>query len=237
MEIYNEIIAKLHQLASFERAKTSKKFFKIGITEYGFDDIFIGVSVPMIRVIAKEYIGINYENIKKILSSKIHEERQLALMILVEKFMKFKEERWQITEFYLHNDNIKYVNSWDLVDLTAYKIVGEFLMENPAKITILHDLANSDNFWARRIAIVSTLAFIKQNKFDETILIVERFLSNPLHDLLQKASGWMLREVGKKNRQTLMKFLELHHKKMPRVMLRYATEKFTKEERLLIVHV
>ena len=95
MEIYNEIIAKLHQLASFERAKTSKKFFKIGITEYGFDDIFIGVSVPMIRVIAKEYIGINYENIKKILSSKIHEERRLALMILVEKFMKFKEERWQ----------------------------------------------------------------------------------------------------------------------------------------------
>jgi len=218
---------QLHSLANPQKAETTKRFFKTGIGEYAEGDIFIGVTVPEIRGIAKRlYKEANFEGIAQILHSKIHEERALALMILVEKYQKTKDE--SVIEFYLEPKNLQYVNNWDLVDLSCYKILGEYLLQNPHKIDILYEFTTSQNLWIRRIAIVSTFAFIRKNSFEHTIKISE-ILMNDKHDLIHKAVGWMLREVGKRDEGVLTQFLQQYHQKMPRICYRYANERLRME--------
>jgi 3-methyladenine DNA glycosylase AlkD len=214
MNLSNEL--KKH--ASDERAQVSQRFFKTGKGQYGEGDLFIGLTVPQTRSIAKQFLHLSLEEIKNHLCSKVHEERLAALMILVEQYRKTHRE--EIIAFYL--SNAKYVNNWDLVDSSA-EILGDYLLNKGTRI--LDKLAQSSNLWERRIAIVSTFAFIKKSRFDETFKIVE-LLINDKHDLIHKACGWMLREVGKRNEKYLETFLMMHYKKMPRTMLRYAIERF-----------
>jgi len=211
------------------QAKVLQRFFKTGKGEYAEGDIFLGIKVPIQRKIAKKYIGLSLKEIQELLNSKIHEHRLVALLILIEKYKKAKKnqiEKRRIFEFYL--DNTKNINNWDLVDLSAPNIVGNFLQKE--KSFILRELAKSENIWKRRIAIISTYAFIKKRIFGETLAISEILLHDE-HDLIHKAVGWMLREIGKRNKEILELFLSTRNKDMPRTMLRYAIEKFPKEER------
>lgn len=216
--------------ANPEKAKIYQRFFKTGKGEYGEGDIFLGLTVPQSRVIARQFLSLSFEDIKILLQSKYHEERLIALLILVENFKNkktTKEQKEKIYLFYLQNT--KYVNNWDLVDLSADKIVGEFLFDKEKKP--LHKLVTSKNLWERRIAIIATFAFIRKKQFCETFQITEKLLHDN-HDLLHKAAGWMLREAGKRDQAELELFLKQHYKKMPRTMLRYAIERFEEEKRL-----
>ena len=206
------------------------RFFKTGKGEYGEGDIFLGLEVPLVRNYAKKYISLKLSEVKKLLNNKIHEIRLVGLLILVAKYEanKDREERRKIVAFYLQNT--KSINGWDLVDLSAYKILGDFLLfEAPNKAQdLLKKLADSKNLWERRIAMVSTYAFIKAGRKEEVILIAKKLLKDG-EDLIHKASGWMLRELAKRvDQESVEKFLEENGEKMPRVMLRYATEKFDK---------
>ncbi|MEK6875594.1 MAG: DNA alkylation repair protein [Nanoarchaeota archaeon] len=220
---------ELNSLANSEKAKKLQRFFKTGKGEYGEGDIFLGVSVPEQRKIAKKYLDTSLEEIQELLNSKIHEERLIVLIILVNQYKKARKDRLkkrQIFEFYLRNTGK--INNWDLVDLSAPNIVGDFLTrEDP---WILRKMAKSENLWERRIAIVSTAPFIKKRRFGETLAISE-MLINDKHDLIHKAVGWMLREIGKRNMNVLEIFLSTRYKEMPRTMLRYAIEKFPEEKR------
>ena len=218
---------ELQALANQDKAKIIQGFFKTRKGEYAEGDIFLGITVPKSREIAKKYNSIELEELNSLLKSKIHEERLIALLILIEKFNKSSDKK-QIFDFYLNNT--KYINNWDLVDLTADKILGKFLLDKSRKI--LDKLAHSENLWERRIAIISTFNFIKDNQFDETLKIAENLL-NDSHDLIHKAVGWMLREIGKRSLPVLEEFLKKHYKSMPRTMLRYAIEKFPEEKRRL----
>jgi 3-methyladenine DNA glycosylase AlkD len=221
--------SELKSLSNPEKARVLQRFFKTGKGEYAEGDIFLGIPVPESRKIAKKYLALSREEIKALLESKIHEERLIALLILVHQFKKAKKNRLEqrrIFNFYL--SNTKHINNWDLVDLSAPNIVGEFAFKD--ETSILNLLARSQNLWEKRIAIVSTLTFIRKRKFGETLAISEMLL-NDQHDLIHKAVGWMLREVGKRNLEILELFLKSHYKQMPRTMLRYAIEKFPEEKR------
>lgn len=222
-----QIEKDLHQLSNPEKAKILTGFFKTGKGQYGEGDIFLGITVPQSREIANRYIQADFHTIGKLLQSKVHEHRLVALLILVEQFRKANEKsKKTIVYFYLKN--ITFINNWDLVDLSADKILGEYLFDKNK--LLLKKLAKSNNLWEKRIAIVSTFAFIKRGKFDETFKIAELLL-NDKHDLIHKACGWMLREVGKRNQKEEEKFLKKHCKKMPRTMLRYAIERFDKKKK------
>lgn len=224
-----QLKSQLRAVANPEQAKISQRFFKTGKGQYGEGDIFLGIKVPVQREIAKNFLDLNFNELQELLNSKIHEERFTALVILGLKFKKAKKNKFEqrrIFEFYLKNT--ERINNWDLVDLSAPNIVGEFLQKEDSGI--LRELAKSQNLWERRIAIVSTYPFIKKRNFGETLSISE-MLMNDEHDLIHKAVGWMLREVGKKNKNVLEIFLNQRHKEMPRTMLRYAIEKFPEEER------
>jgi 3-methyladenine DNA glycosylase AlkD len=221
--------SELKSLANPEKAKVLQKFFKTGKGEYAEGDIFLGISVPESRKIAKKYSFLSLNEIKSLLESKIHEERLIALLILVNNFKKSKKtpfEQRKIFEFYLANT--KHINNWDLVDLSADKIAGEFVFKDGNNL--LSFLARSQNLWEKRIAIISTFAFLKKRKFGETLAISE-ILLNDGHDLIHKAVGWMLREVGKRDLNVLEIFLKSHYKEMPRTMLRYSIEKFPEDKR------
>ena len=213
----------LKRLSNSEKGKFLQRFFKTGEGQYGYGDIFLGLAVPQSRQLALKYKDLTFTEIKELLKSKIHEERLIGLLILVNRFQKGDDEtKKKSFDFYLKNT--KYVNNWDLVDLSADKIVGEFLQDKPTDILV--DLAKSESIWERRIAIISTYAFIKRGKSDLTFKIV-KILINDKHDLIQKAVGWMLREVGKRvSREKEEKFLKVHYKTMPRTTLRYAIEHF-----------
>ena len=215
----------LKEKANPEKAKVLQRFFKTGKGQYGEKDIFLGLMVPETRMIAKEFSDINLKAVELHLDSKYHEERLAALLILVEKFKKADNKK-EIYDFYCNN--VKKVNNWDLVDLSADKIVGAYLIDKDKKI--LYKMANSDNLWERRVAIISTFAFVKSGKFEECFKVSELLL-NDEHDLIHKAVGWMLREVGKRDQEAEEKFLKKHYKKMPRTMLRYAIEKFPEDLR------
>ncbi len=218
---------RLKQLASSETAEILQKFFKTGPGEYGEGDIFIGVKVPDLRKLAKEFQDITTPEVRALLASSIHEERLLALLILVRNFASGDEiTKKKIYELYL--ENTPFINSWDLVDGSAHHIVGAFLMgKNKAP---LFRLAKSENLWERRIAIISTFYFIKLDQYQETLGIAEILLTDP-EDLIHKAVGWMLREIGKRDRVAEETFLKKHYMKMPRTMLRYAIEKFPEPKR------
>jgi len=224
-----EVERDLRNLVDFEKANILQRFFKTGKGQYGEGDIFLGVVVPKTRFISKKYIEISLPEVKNLLYSKIHEERLCALFILVNKFEKAEEiERKKIFDFYIKN--IKKINNWDLVDLSAPKIVGKYLLNKPKKV--LYDLSISKNMWERRVAIISTFEFIKNNKFQDTLKIAQILIGDK-HDLIHKAVGWMLREVGKRDIVTEESFLKKYYKRMPRTMLRYAIEKFPEGKRIL----
>ncbi len=218
----------LLSVASKERAKINAWFFKTGNGDYGEGDKFIGVRVPEQRKVAKKFLDIDFLDLRELLFSNVHEYRFTALVILVDKYLKAdKNGKEKVVNFYLKN--IDRVNNWDLVDVSAYKILGDYCLRNKRK-KILFDLVKNENFWHRRIAIVSTFAFIRDGNIDITLKISKKLLKDK-EDLIHKASGWMLREVGKKNKKELEKFLNENLDKMPRTMLRYSIEKFSKDER------
>jgi 3-methyladenine DNA glycosylase AlkD len=207
-------------------AEFLKRFFKTGKGEYAGGDVFAGIKVPVSRKIAGQFKNLGLNDLSLLIKSKIHEERLIALLILVDKMKKGDEkEKEKIYKFYLKY--LEYVNNWDLVDLSAEKIIGEYLFDKERKI--LFKLAKG-NLWERRIAIMSTFNFIKKNDF-ETTLKLSRILLNDKHDLIHKAVGWMLRETGKRDLETEENFLKQHYKTMPRTMLRYAIEKFPDKKR------
>jgi 3-methyladenine DNA glycosylase AlkD len=227
MSIVATILSELKGKSTPERAKASKWFFKTGKGEYGEGDVFLGLAVPDVRKIALKFTDCSMSDISQMLQSKIHDVRQSALFILVKKFEKGDEKiKKQIFDLYLKNT--KRVNNWDLVDLSAPKIISRYLLNKPRDI--LYKLARSKNLWEKRIAIMGTAEFIRQGDFNDTLKISE-ILLNDSHDLIHKAVGWMLREVGNRSLVTEEKFLEKHLKNMPRTMLRYAIEKFPESKR------
>jgi 3-methyladenine DNA glycosylase AlkD len=222
------ILQELHSVADPERAAFLQHFFKTGKGQYAEGDVLLGISVPLVRDIVKRSPPLPFTEIKPLLSSEYHEARLAGFLFLVKQFKKAPEsERKRIFDFYLKN--ARRANNWDLVDVTCRDIVGLYLLDKPDR-TALYRLAESDNLWEQRIAIVSTWTFIKYRQFDDTLALAEKLLHHP-HDLMRKATGWMLREVGKKNEAVLCAFLEQHHVTMPRTMLRYAIERLTPEER------
>lgn len=227
MNQLNQLKLDLEAIATKERAQASQRYFKTGKGEYGEGDIFIGTTVPQTREIAKKYKNLNLNEIKELLQSKIHEHRLIALYILADKYKLSKEsEKQEICDFYLNHT--KHINNWDLVDSSAHLILGEHI-SNKDK-SILEKLSKSQDLWERRISIISTLQFIRKNEFNETFKIANLLLKDK-HDLIHKAVGWMLREIGKKDKNKLKEFLDKHHKVMPRTMLRYSIEHFSKEEK------
>jgi 3-methyladenine DNA glycosylase AlkD len=206
----------LQKLKNKEKAKLLQGYFKTGKGEYAQGDVFIGLTVPQMRVIAKKYRDLPLGEIEKLLHNKIHEYRLTALIILTHK--KLTKD---IVDLYLRNT--KYVNNWDLVDLSSHEILGTFLLDKPR--TILYKLARSKNIWERRIAVISTFVFLKHNDVSDSLKLATLLRNDP-HDLMHKAVGWMLREVGKRDEKALVGFLATQYKTMPRTMLRYAIEKF-----------
>jgi len=223
------ILQELLSVANPEKARFLQGFFKTGKGQYAEGDILLGIVVPHTRDIVKRSPPLPFSEIQILLDSKYHEARLAGLLFLAKQFKKAKkeEERKAIFDFYLQN--ARKANNWDLVDVTCRDVVGEYLL-NKEDRSVLYRLAESDNLWEQRMAIVSTWTFIKHKQFDDTLALSEKLL-NHKHDLMHKAVGWMLREVGKKNRTTLVDFLEIHHTKMPRTALRYAIEHFDAEER------
>ena len=215
--------AELARMADPAKAQVLQRFFKTGKGQYGEGDVFIGVTVPLSRQVAMKYAGISLEDVKGLLYSKIHEERLVALMILVQKS---KADLEGVARFYI--DNISQVNNWDLVDLSSPLILGAYLEMRDR--SILYRLTASDKLWERRIAIIATQHFIRKGDFADTLKISEMLLGDT-HDLMHKAVGWMLREVGKRDLAAEECFLKRHIKKMPRTALRYALERFTEEKR------
>jgi len=217
----------LQKGANPEKAKIYQRFFKTGPGQYGEGDKFLGLTMPEQRVIAKKYINLPLEYISKLLQSQYHEHRMTALVILTYKYPKADETlKKEIYEFYIKSYDK--INNWDLVDVTAPRIVGEYLSDKDR--TILYDFANSNHLWKKRIAIISTFTFIRKKDFQDTIKISEILLKDT-HDLIHKAVGWMLREMGKKDEIQLTNFLDKHHKTMPRTMLRYSLEKLSEAQR------
>jgi 3-methyladenine DNA glycosylase AlkD len=217
----------LKRLSSNEKAKILQRFFKTGPGEYAAGDVFIGVTVPQIRAVVKKYQNISIHETVKLLKSKVHEERLAAVLILITKYAKADIDGKKIIyEIYLKNT--KQINNWDLVDLTAAHIVGAYLLDKNKKT--MYRLARSRSLWERRIAVLATFHYIKISQFAE-IFKIAKILLRDQEDLIQKAVGWMLREVGKRNLIAEEHFLKTDYRRMPRTMLRYAIERFPESKR------
>lgn len=241
--MYQKIIKDLEKLKNPAKAKILQGFFKTGVDEYGKGDVFLGIMVPLQRRVAKKYFQeASLTDLQKLLNSKIHEYRLVALLMLVEKFGdlstssrvardfardKLEKNKKQIFNFYLKNT--KRINNWDLVDLSAPNIVGKHLF-SIKDTKIIYKLVRSKNLWERRISVLATFTFIKENQFADALKIAKILLTDK-HDLIHKAVGWMLREIGKRDVKTLEEFLNKHYKTMPRTMLRYAIEKLPENKR------
>jgi len=222
-----EIQKELARLADHQTALFSQRFFKTGPGEYGEGDLFRGIRVPVLRRLARQYQGITLSEAAQLLRSPFHEDRLLALLLFIGHYIHGgRVTKEKIYSLYLKNSG--FINNWDLVDASAEHVVGAFLWEKDRKP--LYHLAHSDNLWERRIAIMATFHFIKRGKFSET-LGVARILLADQEDLIHKAVGWMLREVGKRDQQTAKAFLKDNYRRMPRVMLRYAIEKYSEADR------
>ena len=219
-KIYNALVARSDE----EKKIILPRFFKTGKGQYGEGDMFLGVTVPNIREVAKEFKDVNFDIIEELIHSPWHEMRMCALLILVNNSQK--EVTKDTFDFYL--SQTKYINNWDLVDLSAPQITGRFLLDKSRDI--LYELAESDMLWDNRIAIVSTLTFIRNNDLDDTYKLSLKMMHHK-HDLMHKAIGWMLREAGKRDTKRLYDFVQEYKSIMPRTMLRYSIEKFDKETR------
>jgi len=229
MNVLNKLKGELANLRDPVQAKILQHFFKTGHGQYAEGDVFLGIKVPVQRKVAKKFFNLSLLDIKELLTSKIHEHRLISLFILIDKYKKSDDKgKKQIFDFYLKN--AKNINNWDLVDLSAPNILGDYLFNDPAQKPILYRLAKSDDLWEKRISILSTLAFIRQNQFSDTFKIAELLLKDK-HDLIHRAVGWMLREIGKRDQSKEEQFLKKHYKIMPRTMLRYAIERFDEKRR------
>ena len=219
---------EIRALANKEIAQHSLRFFKTDKGEYGHGDLFLGVRAPKIRLIAKKHIDISITDMQTLIRSKYHEERFLGLIILVNKYAKTKDKknRNQLYKIYVYS--FKYINNWNLVDVTCPHVTGKHLIDKDR--TILYKWAKSEDLWAKRIAMVSTFSFIRKNDLEDTFKIAEILLHDE-HDLIHKAVGWMLREAGKRDLKREETFLKKYYKTMPRTMLRYAIEKFPETKR------
>jgi len=218
---------RLRGLARADTVPILERYFKTGPGEYGEGDVFIGVRVPQLRKLCRECRGLPIADVVALLHSRIHEERLLALLLLVDAFRDGSaRERARISRLYL--TSTKFVNNWDLVDTSAPHIVGAWLQDRER--TPLRRLARSRSVWERRIAILATLHFIRRGEFEDTFHIADTLLGDP-HDLIQKAVGWMLREVGNRDGDAARRFLNERYARMPRTMLRYAIEKLPEWER------
>ena len=228
--IAEEIKDALYALALAEKAAFFPKFFKTGKGEYGEGDLFLGVTVPEQRKVAKFYQAkAFFDDLSILLESPYHEHRLTALLILVGQYEKSKtlEQRQPIIDFYLKH--LHCINNWDLVDTSCYKILGHYCYTYSKEI-ILRDLAHEDHLWKKRIAVVSTMHYVKQSSFDLTKEFVLLNLQYN-HDLMHKANGWLIREMGKKSEEDLLKFLDHNYSTMPRTTLRYAIEHLDEETR------
>jgi 3-methyladenine DNA glycosylase AlkD len=224
VNIVNAIKKSLKHKVKPGKKNILQRFFKTGPGEYGAGDVFLGVMVPQIReVVADYWKQVDLKDIEKLLKSKIHEERLCALLLLVKAYV-YSEAigKEQIVRFYL--SNTKYINNWDLVDLTAPRILGDYLINKPRDI--IYDLSKSSDLWEKRIAVLACFAFIRIKDFKDILKLSAQLLKEE-HDLMHKAVGWMLREVGKKDEKVLLRFLDKHCKEMPRTMLRYSIERLS----------
>ncbi|MCL5095763.1 MAG: DNA alkylation repair protein [Patescibacteria group bacterium] len=232
--MFLQVQKELKKLANPEKARILARFFKTGKGEYGEGDKFLGIMTGPIQDLAGKYKDLSFSDLQKLLNGQYHEERTLAVMILIRQYKKGERvKREEVFKFYLKNT--KKINNWNLVDISAPKIIGEYIwiMDNGncgIGREILYRLARSENLWERRIAIISTFAFIRENDFVDTLKIAEILLTDK-HDLIHKAVGWMLREIGKKDQKAEEVFLKKHYQTMPRTMLRYAIEKFSQKQR------
>ena len=223
----NTLTETLQNLADPEIAEHSQRFFKTGPGEYGERDRFLGIRVPELRKAARKFKHLSLDELGQLLQSEWHEVRLTVLFILVLQYQKADEQlRARIFRFYIHN--LDRVNNWDLVDSSASRIAGHYLFDQDR--SLLFELAESENLWKRRVAIIATGYFISRGDFDDTFRITEMLLNDD-HDLIHKAAGWMIRETGKKDRGAMEKFLARHYRNMPRTMLRYAIEHFPEERR------
>jgi len=221
-------LSELQQFADPIKAEHSKRFFKSGKGEYGEGEIFLGINVPNQRKIAKKYAQMPLSEIEILLQNKYHEARLTAVMLLVYRINTCSNlELEPVVQLYLKN--LEFVNNWDLVDSSCHQILGRFLEHKERDL--LYDLAKSESLWERRIAMITCFYFIKKNDFNDALAIAE-ILLNDKHDLIHKAVGWMIREIGNRDLETEKQFLDKHFKKMPRTMLRYAIEKFEEPQRL-----
>lgn len=223
----NSLRKELKEKYDPERARHSARFFKTGKGEYGEGDVFFGLTVPEQREIAKKYYELNIKQLQELMNSEVHEERMIALFILMNKY-KTTNHKKIIFHFYMKNAQAGRINNWDLIDLSAPTIVGTHLLDKDRGI--LYELAKSNNLWERRIAVLATFMFIKYDQFEDSLKIAKILLDDE-HDLIHKAVGWMLREIGKRDLKEEEKFLKKHYEKMPRTMLRYAIEKFDEKKR------
>lgn len=222
------IISELQASGNPEKAIHLSRFFKTGQGQYGEGDLFLGVTVPEQRAIAHKYFQTPFEDLKQLVTSPYHEVRLTGLLILLAQFSKNKNEifRQSCVDFYLSHTS--YINNWDLVDLSCYKLLGVWLEDKERRL--LYQLAHSSNLWEQRIAIVTCMHFVRKGDFRDCLAIADLLLDHP-HDLIHKAVGWLLRETGKKDREVLREFLASRYSSMPRTMLRYAIEHFPQEER------
>ncbi len=236
-QMNNPLLPALKQFASAERKKSNEWFFKTGKGEYGEHDIFIGVTVPNIRKVAKEFRELDLEIIEQSFCSKFHEERLCAILILVENFKRFHKQKdlekmREIVDFYLANK--EHVNNWDLVDLSAHHIVGQAIWDGLKDESLLDELAVSDVMWDRRIAMLSTWTFTRNKDLEPTFRIAELLLGDK-EDLMHKAVGWMLRESWKRDSEKTEEFLKKHYDKIPRTSLRYAIERMGEKKRKMFL--
>jgi len=221
------IRAQVRELSDLRVAEHSQRFFKTGPGEYGEGDTFVGIRVPALRRLAQQHRDASLRVAGRLLQSPIHEERLLALFVLVKRYERGNATaRKEVFDLYLRN--MRFVNNWDLVDSSAHKIIGDFLRNRSRRL--LRRLAKSDVLWERRIAIISTMAYIDDGEFGDTLEIAKELLRDE-EDLIHKAVGWMLREVGNRDQKVEEAFLKKHYKVMPRTMLRYAIEKLPKTKR------
>ena len=230
-QLTKTITNKLQALSDAEKREIFPKFFKAGKGEYGEGDRFLGVTVPNIRAIAKLHKDISIEEIRDLIQSEWHEVRLCALIIMVEKSKK-KDETLRKELFNLYLSQTERINNWDLVDLSCRFIIGEYLLDKSRDI--LYQLAQSPLLWDNRIAIVSTYAFIRKGQLEDTYALSDLMMQHP-HDLMHKAIGWMLREAGKRDSERLYDYVMSHRADMPRTMLRYAIEKFSPKERVILM--
>ncbi|MDR1984476.1 MAG: DNA alkylation repair protein [Prevotellaceae bacterium] len=223
------IIEKLRSLNDKQKAKEMTRYFKTGYGEYAENDVFLGIGTQDIRNIAKQHFKeTNLSQTALLLQSKYHEVRRAGIEILVQKMEKENDDHKRQKILFCYLNNIDGINNWDLVDASAPHLLGAFIYNKDK--TILYDFVVSDNLWKQRIAIISTLYFIRKGNFEDTLAIAEMFMDNK-YDLIHKAVGWMLREVGKRDVETELKFLDKYAAKLPRTALRYALEKFDEDLR------